>query len=232
MSEERSNTSAGVNTTSARPWRVLLRSPSAWFLVLANLLPLYAVLVHNWPVLPVMVLFWLENIIIGMLNVQRILLAGAEDGLAARVFVAVFFCVHYGFFAAGHGLFVFNLFGGEEYAALLDGLWSYDAARQTIHEYDLWLPLAALSASHLFSFAWNYLYKGEYHSAQTRALMHAPYGRVVVLHVALIGGGFLVQALHSPVAGLVLLIVLKIGLDLRAHLREHAGKTAAMSQPV
>ena len=136
MTEERSSASAGAKTTSAWPWYALLRSPSAWFLVLANLLPLYAVLVHDWPVLPVIVLFWLENIIIGMLNVPRILLAGAHEGLATRVFVALFFCVHYGLFAAGHGLFVFNLFGGEKYAALVDGLWSFAAVRQAIYEYD------------------------------------------------------------------------------------------------
>lgn len=206
------------------PWRTLVRSPSAWFLMLANLLPLYGVLVHDWPVLPVVVLFWLENIIIGVLNVPRILLSGRGSGMSGRLFVAAFFCVHYGLFAAGHGVFVFSLFGGESYRDLIDGLWTLDAARQVILDFDLWLAIAALFASHAFSFAWNYLHKGEYRKRDTRTLMHAPYGRVVVLHVALIGGAFLIQMLNAPVAGLVLLIALKIGLDLRAHLKEHADK--------
>lgn len=210
----------------APAWRRLWRSPSAWFLILANLLPLYGVLVHDWPVLPVVVLFWLENVIIGLLNLPRILLAGAgNEGLASRLFVALFFCVHYGFFAAGHGVFVFSLFGAETYRALVDGLWTIDAVQQVIRDFDLWLAIAALFASHLFSFAWNYLHKGEYRDKDSKTLLHAPYGRVVVLHVALIGGALLVQTLHSPVAGMVLLIALKVGLDLRAHLREHAGKT-------
>jgi hypothetical protein len=45
---------------------------------------------------------------------------------------------------------------------------------------------------------------------------------VVVLHLTILLGGFLVMALRLPVVGAFLLVVLKIGVDLRAHLREHA----------
>jgi hypothetical protein len=51
--------------------------------------------------------------------------------------------------------------------------------------------------------------------------MQQPYGRVIVLHVMLLCGGFLVMAFQSPMIGLLLLIVLKIGLDLRSHVQEH-----------
>jgi hypothetical protein len=51
--------------------------------------------------------------------------------------------------------------------------------------------------------------------------MMQPYGRVVVLHLAILGGGFLVMLMGMPVAGLVLLIVLKIGLDVLAHAKQH-----------
>jgi len=228
MTDPASQAPASAKPAHVLDWRRLWRSPSAWFLFAANLVPLYGVLLHGWPVLPVIVLFWLENVIIGVLNVARILLAGAGGAMSGRLLVAAFFCVHYGLFTAGHGLFVFSLFGGETYRALVHGLWTIDAARLAINEFALWLPLAALALSHLFSMLWNYLYQGEYRRADTKTLMHAPYGRIVVLHLALIGGGFLVQTLHSPVLGLVLLIALKIGLDLRAHLQEHAHKDAAL----
>src|SRR5437764_13367701 len=51
--------------------------------------------------------------------------------------------------------------------------------------------------------------------------MTRPYGRVMVLHVVILGGGFLVQALGAPVAAIAMLVVLKTGLDLVGHLREH-----------
>lgn len=39
-------------------------------------------------------------------------------------------------------------------------------------------------------------------------------------HLAILGGGFLVMALHSAVPALVLLLVLKTAIDLGAHLAE------------
>ena len=44
--------------------------------------------------------------------------------------------------------------------------------------------------------------------------MGAPYGRIMVLHVTLIAGGFLVMSLHAPVLGALLLIALKLAYDL------------------
>jgi hypothetical protein len=45
---------------------------------------------------------------------------------------------------------------------------------------------------------------------------------VVVLHLAILGGGFLVMLMGMPVVGLTLLIALKIGLDVLAHAKQHA----------
>lgn len=44
---------------------------------------------------------------------------------------------------------------------------------------------------------------------------------MVVLHVTILAGGFLVEILGTPFAALVLLIVLKTAIDVRAHLKEH-----------
>jgi len=51
--------------------------------------------------------------------------------------------------------------------------------------------------------------------------MAAPYKRIVIMHLTVIFGGWLVMALHSALPALVLLILLKAGTDLRAHRREH-----------
>ncbi|MGB1077575.1 MAG: DUF6498-containing protein, partial [Bdellovibrionales bacterium] len=45
-------------------------------------------------------------------------------------------------------------------------------------------------------------------------LMTAPYGRIVILHVALLFGGFLAEFLNQPVWALGLLIILKIAYDM------------------
>jgi len=49
----------------------------------------------------------------------------------------------------------------------------------------------------------------------------APYTRVTLMHVTLIFGGFLVLLLRDPVPVLLLFILIKIILDVRAHLKEH-----------
>jgi hypothetical protein len=200
---------------------------SALVLVAANLVPLYGLLALGWEAFPLLLLFWLENVVIGMLNVARMLCADPRDPAlwAAKLLMVPFFCVHYGIFTAVHGVFVFALFGGRAFGEIR-GLWTLDAAARAVHELDLGVAVLALAASHLFSFFWNYLGHGEYRRASLAALMGQPYGRVVVLHLAILGGGFAAAALGSPLWALLLLVALKVGFDLRAHLREHRSAPA------
>lgn len=189
-------------------------------LFLANLVPLGGVLFLGWEIFPLIFLFWLENVIVGVFNALKLLLlAPAEPvGWVVKAVMLPFFCFHYGMFCLVHGVFVFVLFGRGvvEIRGPLEWqhIWSV-----LVNQHLYWAALA-LAASHGVSFVLNYLHSGEYRQARLDALMHAPYGRVVVLHVAILGGGFLILSLGSPLGGLILLIVLKIVLDVRAHLRE------------
>lgn len=194
---------------------------SVVILVTANLIPLLGVAFWEWQVFPLMVLFWLENLVIGLFNVPRMLLSGG-DGLRGpkalgKVATAAFFSVHYGLFTWVHGVFVFALFAGRD-----SGMLDLQLAWQVIGDYQLQWALAALVASHGLSFFINYIGRGEYRTATLQQLMKAPYGRVIVLHLAILGGGFVTQMLGSPTWALLLLVALKIGLDVRAHNREHA----------
>lgn len=194
---------------------------SAWVLVAANVLPLVGVLFWGWDVFPLLLLFWMENVLIGALNVLKMLCLDPADAAlwSGKLFMVPFFCFHYGMFTAVHGALVCSLFGGEKYD--IQGTKLLEPAMRAAHDYGLWLPLAVLLASHLFSFLWNYLYRGEFRRAQLSMLMAKPYGRVIVLHATVLIGGFAAMALGSPVWALLLLLALKIGLDLKAHIKEH-----------
>src|SRR2546427_2499829 len=61
------------------PEAVLQKPVSAWILIAANLIPLYAVLFWNWQVFPLLVLFWVENVIVGALNAVKLLTADPGD---------------------------------------------------------------------------------------------------------------------------------------------------------
>jgi hypothetical protein len=221
---------------AAQPNAMKRFSPTVIALVLANLIPLYGVLALGWEVFPLMLLFWMENVIIGVFNVLRMLLAELHKPAAwvGKLFLVPFFCVHYGMFTFVHGVFVVGLFGGQFRAGA--SFPSLGMFQKLITEQHLGIAVLALVASHAFSFAWNYLWRGEYRTVALQTLMARPYARVVVLHLVILGSGFLLVALKSPVVGLVLLVLFKIGLDVSSHLKEHVRladttATTTVSQP-
>lgn len=55
--------------------------------------------------------------------------------------------------------------------------------------------------------------------------MGEPYKRIIVMHLTIIFGGFLSMMFGSALPALLLLIFLKVGTDLRGHLREHRPST-------
>ncbi|MCC7519382.1 MAG: hypothetical protein IT578_09385 [Verrucomicrobiae bacterium] len=193
-----------------------LRRPSAVALVAANLVPLYGALFLGWETFPVLLLFWVENVIIGVFNVLKILFAG--QGHLTKVFLLPFFCVHYGIFTMVHGVFVIGFFGGA--FGLGTPVPTLAAVQHLMEQQHLAWAVFGLFLSHAISFVLNYLRGGEYRQANPAALLMQPYGRVIVMHLTILLGAFILAALRTPTVALVLLVGLKLALDLRAHLRE------------
>lgn len=196
-------------------------SPTVLLLVTANLVPLYGVLSLKWEVFPILVVFWIENVIVGIFNVLKMALAApaSTGSWLAKILLIPFFCFHYGMFTFVHGIFVFGFFGGyfTEGAGFPDENALFTAIRDT----GLGWAILALLISHTVSFVMNYIGKGEYKKTNPQELMGQPYGRVVLLHITIVAGGFLVMALGSPIFALLILILLKIFIDIQAHIREH-----------
>ena len=200
---------------------------SVWTLIASNLVPLYGVLVHDWDVFPIMLVFWIENVVIGVLNAVRMAVAqpveepGAGPGQGAKLFMIPFFCVHYGIFTLVHGVFVFVLFSGDAFESANTAGQMRDAAREAVSGLGLGWAVAGLTASHVVSFFTNFLGRGEYKRYSLGRLLFMPYGRVIVMHITILGGGFLAMWLGSPTWALAVLVLLKILVDLGAHLVEH-----------
>ena len=89
-------------------------SASVLALIVANLVPLYGVFRLHWPVFPILLLFWMENVVVGVFNVFKMLVASPAEPATwlTKSVMIPFFCVHYGMFTLVHGIFVFVLFGG------------------------------------------------------------------------------------------------------------------------
>ena len=216
--------------------------PSAIALLLANLVPLAGVLWLDWRVLDILMLYWAENVVIGAVNVLRMIASRASIGIIDmaedrsglqfsatqraqvsrftskfRLFLIPFFVVHYGMFCWGHYTAVVSLFGNElrESGSGLFGVSLADAWQSP-----LWLGVAAIAISHLLSFHYNFIGRGEYRRTNLMQLMHRPYGRIIALHIAVIAGGFLVTVLGDATWMLLVLILAKSAIDLRMHERE------------
>ena len=230
------------------------QSWSAAVLIGANLVPLFGVIFGGWNAFDIVWLFWFENVIIGVFNVIKILTVGALGNpggqatgrtqtvvgsrlarvspgqraarMAGMTFLAAFFTVHYGGFNFGHGIFVMAMLGKGSGMHAGFSLWDlYVTNTRAAIGLGLGPAILTLLASHAFSFVANFLVKREYARIDQGALMGGPYARVVILHVAIIFGGFFAMALGSPMGVLVVLVLLKIAVDLGLHLKErqHSG---------
>jgi hypothetical protein len=80
--------------------------------------------------------------------------------------------------------------------------------------------LLGLALSHVISLVVNYIVRGEYRRVGVQELMFRPYGRIVVLHLTIIFGGMLLMFTGLKGAAIALLVALKLGMDLKAHLKE------------
>lgn len=201
---------------------------SLLFLVVVNLIPLAGVLFFDWNVLGLLVLYWSENLVLGFYTLLKMLVKSPLGGLG----MGLFFSIHYGGFCAGHGLFILSIVADVKVDPIPGDPWPLflvfpQMLINVVHQVlaiapPEWLyAFAALVVSHGISFVLNFLLGGERDELGLNQLMSAPYGRIVVLHIAIILGGIAVMALGQPLAMLLILVLLKLGVDVTLHLREH-----------
>tara|TARA_R110002110_G_scaffold66978_1_gene182939 strand:+ start:23710 stop:24501 length:792 start_codon:yes stop_codon:yes gene_type:complete len=197
-------------------------------MVLVNILPLIGVLAFGWDVGALVILYWSENLVIGFYTLLKMLTKSPVGGLG----MGLFFSIHYGGFCAVHGLFILSLMLNQDINTTPEPPWPLflvfvqllvNVVQQVIaYAPPQWIWVcAALFISHGVSFVMNYLLGGEREKLALNDLMLAPYGRIVVLHIAIIVGGIATQALGEPVAMLVVLVLMKIAFDVKLHLRQH-----------
>ncbi len=185
-------------------------------LVTVNLAPLYGVLVWHWGVFELIVLYWIENIIFGVRYLLKLLINDyPSESRLTNLFTAVFFSLHYGIFTLVHGVFVFALFApqGVFHSGNVATVLIYHHIGKIVFIYLFWHLLYFLNED-----------SRSCSEQPIKSVMNEPYGRIIILHLTLIGGGFLVAALGEPIWALVLLSALKIGFEIVNTLRNSSKK--------
>lgn len=191
-----------------------LKAPSALVALAANLVPAVCALLFGWSVGLLILLYWAENMVIGAFQALRIVITGLSQGragLPVTLFMTPFFVVHYGLFCVGHGAFVLLYlmmertggWNGGGYEALAADLPHFLLSRS-----GLLISLGVMAGLQAVDFV-GWLLRRSWRGANAQALMAEPYGRIIALHVTLIGTAFLLAWLGSPRYGVLLLAVFK-----------------------
>lgn len=186
--------------------------------------PVVGIVFFGWDWRQVILLYWLENITIGVqtfialarTSVPLRVPSGPDTsqaegsqpvGFSLRgIFVAIFFAFHYGMFTLVHGIFVFSLINGAWFAG--------DATVSTSPLWPVvvtWLIVSVVQVVLLTRRrpvdTGVHTIGGGLYALQRH--MRAPYGRIVTLHVSIILGAFLIMSLQLPSAAALVLIAMR-----------------------
>jgi hypothetical protein len=181
----------------------LLKRPPLLVILILNLVPVAGVLWAGWSPLQLLLLYWIENVAVGVFNALKLRDYEAHRPEVGSPFkLSNFFMMHYGLFTLVHGVF-----------ALVVGLLFATPATPGSAWAGLdWLSFAGaalgLAAIH-FSDYLRWRAVAGWNEGSADGQMFAPYGRILVMHLTVLGGAFILAASHAPVAYVALLALLK-----------------------
>lgn len=202
--------------------KALERPDAAWILA-ANAIPVIGVLFFGWQALPLLVFYWIENVVIGGFNAAKILIASMTRDTAQRwagLFLVPFFAFHYGLFCFVHGVFVFAMFTMSDliHTGVDPEPDSFELVPRVIGTLEtdngLFWGVVALMIVQSAAFAIVYVGGRRWLEVQPIQQMFEPYGRIVVLHMTIFIATIPVLALGQPFVAVLVLALLKSGLEL------------------
>ncbi len=193
-------------------------------LVVFNLLTLAIALYMGWDPAMILFLYWAENVVVALWQLPRFFLAENKrpDGgyqAANRLFLCLFFLIHYGIFTFVHGALVFELFLNRDLD--LENLQALIAQTPGIY-----LALAALFLSHGAQF-FSDLGRNAVTRTKLPEVMMQPYQRVVILHLVVLLSGLALMILPNPVVSILLLAGIKITMDIYLDRKQMKKQAAA-----
>lgn len=175
--------------------------------VISLVIGLVGILAMGWDWREMIIFYWLSNITAGVVAVIDVIRSPAKvaqapnsgfglAGFAKKQYSVLFFCIHYGMFTAGHGLFVFLLAYGM-----------FEAPRATAPV----IPIAALLVSWVVLLVVTLIVKltSAPPDKPVPTLINNPYKRILTLHLTIIAGAFvMIQFPNLPNTAALLLVAL------------------------
>lgn len=186
-------------------------------LIAVNVFPIIGVIFFGWEIFEVVILYVLETFLIGLFNILKMVLV--KDG--GKPFLIPFFFIHYNGFILIQSIFVIMLLGGEIDDSGLLTKETIDNLFLTFTNRDFIIAILLIIFSHGSSFFRNFIKNKEFERVKLGYLMFAPYKRIFIQQFMVIGGAMIVMFFQAPMGFLIILIILKTFLDLRAHNKSH-----------
>jgi hypothetical protein len=214
-----------------------LKSDSARVLLSVNIIPVIGVIFFDWSLFSIMLLYWLENLVIGFYSVLKITktyhyliskqinlpVAGKEFAKLGQVMVFIF---DYGLFTFIHGVFVFAMFGmstaSSPTIANLGPVNMADIIWPNVSVSGITISFILLIISHGFSYYNNFIVNEDYMHCTVDYLRKNPFRRVIAMHFIIVVSGFIILYLGYSKLTMIILIIIKTLIDLYAHNREHS----------
>src|SRR5213594_521736 len=193
-----------------------LRQAHRFPTVIPLIMAIAGVLFFGWDLLSIMFLYWMETAVVAFYSLLKAVKVGGLFQILPMTVNLVFL----GIFMRFHLIFLLWLFGPPHRSNLPPEI-------VTPLLLKTWPSAVALFVSHGVSFLVNFLGNREYERTTVAAEQGAPWNRVVLMHMTIIFGGWVIMLAHAPVGGLVVLGLLKIVTDLHGHLRQRRGPARA-----
>ena len=137
------------------------------------------------------------------------------SGGLGKIILSIFFTIHFYGFCFGHGFFIVKLIGGH---STRGGF--LETILNAIDPVVFWFSFVFLIISHGVSFVTNTLMNKTEKTVEFKEITAGPYRRILLVHIFVLGAGFLAN--HYELESFVyilLLVAMKVVIDLRQHFK-------------
>lgn len=169
--------------------------------VAVNVIPLAGVIWFGWSVFEVLLLYWFENVAVGIAHAARLGISTRTNAVAGGWGTTSFFAMHYGIFTFVHGVFVIVFFGVVQGGVMeLQGGFAE--------------PVLAIMGWQAAILAFDYFRSEGFKGRLPDDMFFEPYPRVFALHLTVVLGGWFIEEVGAPVWALAILVAVKTFADL------------------
>lgn len=215
------------------------------------LLPVVGILALGWDWREVIVLYWLENITVGVLNVVAMIrtrnlqdtdeqptvtVGGSSRNVSTKAGLVPFFILHYGIFTAVHGVFVFFMISGwfsmfgrtlNRITSVWFGEGSAVSTQTALEPLDFVAIIGVWAVGSIVQLVVS-LFTPRDDLPSVGELFTRPYRRIITLHLTIIVAAWLITRFDWPPIAALLLVALHVITDLWSSARPgNRGRTTA-----